>query len=139
VDDLKISRVDPDVVSDVLKTIDKDYGKESPVTVTRAKVHDYLGMTLDYTEKGKVKIRMDDYIQGMLDELPEDMKGEAPTPLAPHLFEVSDSPLILDEGTSQLFYHNVAKLLFLCKRVRPDIQTAVAFLCTRVKKPNKDD
>ena len=31
-------------------------------------------------------------------------------------------------------YHNfVAKRLFLTKRVRPDISTAVAFLSTRVK------
>ena len=27
----------------------------------------------------------------------------------------------------------------LCKRARPDIQTAVAFLCTRVKCPDVDD
>lgn len=33
----------------------------------------------------------------------------------------------------------VAKSLFLCKFVRPDIQTAMAFLCTRVKSCNKDD
>jgi hypothetical protein len=38
-----------------------------------------------------------------------------------------------------LFHHNVAKLLFLCKRARPDIQTAIAFLCTRVKGPDMDD
>jgi hypothetical protein len=35
----------------------------------------------------------------------------------------------------------VAKLLFLSRRARPDIQTAVAFLCTRVKSvpPDTDD
>jgi hypothetical protein len=32
-----------------------------------------------------------------------------------------------------------AQLLFLSKRARPDIQTAVAFLCTRVKSPDEDD
>ena len=37
------------------------------------------------------------------------------------------------------FHHNVAKLLFLCKRACPDLQTAVAFLCTRVKNPDHDD
>ena len=34
---------------------------------------------------------------------------------------------------ADMFHHNVAKLLFLCKRAQPDIQTSVAFLCTRVK------
>jgi hypothetical protein len=33
----------------------------------------------------------------------------------------------------------VAKLLFLCKRARPDLQTTVAFLTTRVKAPDHDD
>ena len=37
------------------------------------------------------------------------------------------------------FHHNVAKLLFLCKRARPDIQTAVAFLSTRVQHPDRDE
>jgi hypothetical protein len=32
-----------------------------------------------------------------------------------------------------------AKLLFLGKRAHPDIQTAITFLTTRVKRPDKDD
>jgi len=38
----------------------------------------------------------------------------------------------------QLFHHLVAKLLYLNKCTRQGIQTAVAFLCTRVKEPNID-
>jgi hypothetical protein len=52
---------------------------------------------------------------------------------------VNENAAQLDEEQSILFHHNVAKLLFLCKRARPDIQTAVALLCTRVKGPNVDD
>jgi hypothetical protein len=33
----------------------------------------------------------------------------------------------------------VAQLLFMCTRAQQDIQTAVAFLTTRVKSPDKDD
>jgi hypothetical protein len=55
--------------------------KEAPLTITRGKIHEYLGMTLDYSEPGKVKIGMMDYIDTMLEELPPDMQvGEAPTP-----------------------------------------------------------
>eukprot|EP00978_Attheya_sp_CCMP212_P041395 scaffold236983_cov49-Attheya_sp.AAC.1 len=46
---------------------------------------------------------------------------------------------MLDEDNATLFHHNMAKLLFLCKRARPDTQTAVSFLCTRVKGPDQDD
>ena len=60
--------------------------------------------------------------------------------MANHLFEVnSTDPQLLDKGTTDMFHHNVAKLLFLCKRARPDTQTSVAFLCTRVKAPDMDD
>jgi hypothetical protein len=45
----------------------------------------------------------------------------------------------LSDELGNLYHHNVAKLLFLCKRARPDVQTAVAFLCTRVKAPDVDD
>jgi hypothetical protein len=38
-----------------------------------------------------------------------------------------------------MYHHNAAKLLFLSKRARPDVQTAVAFLSTRVKLPDADD
>ena len=37
------------------------------------------------------------------------------------------------------FHRTVAQLLFLCKRARPDIETLVSFLTTRVKQPDKDD
>jgi hypothetical protein len=140
VDDLKISHVDPAVVSQIIDLLSGEFGKEAPLTINRGKVHDYLGMTIDYSDNGKVKILMDNYIKSILDELPADMNGESPTPAGTHLFEVnSTDPSYLDEKMSVFFHHNVAKLLFLCKRARPDIQTAVSFLCTRVKKPDTDD
>ena len=55
------------------------------------------------------------------------------------LFEVNAKANKLDEERSEIFHHIVAKLLYLCKRTRPDIQTAVAFLCTRVKGPDVDN
>jgi hypothetical protein len=61
------------------------------------------------------------------------------TPAGNHLFEVDPEAEQLDEDTAQTFHRLVAKLLSLCKRARPDIQTAVAFLCTRVKSPDVDD
>jgi hypothetical protein len=96
-------------------------------------------MTLDYSKDGKVKILIVDYIRKMLAEIPDDMDGEAATRAANHLFEVNESADKLDKETSQLFHHNVAKLLFLCKRAEPDVQGAVAFLTTRVQQPDVDD
>ena len=139
VDDLKISHVDSEVVTNVIEKLEKEFGTEAPLTKTRGKLHDYLGMTIDFSTPGKVCFNMADYVKGVLDELPPDMDGEAATPAANHLFEVNPVPELLDDKTADMFHHNVAKLLFLCKRAQPDIQTAVAFLCTRVKSPDMDD
>jgi Reverse transcriptase (RNA-dependent DNA polymerase) len=140
VDDLKISHLDPAVVTEVIRLLSEEFGKEAPLTVTRGKVHDYLGMRIDYSTPGKVKITMIDYIDGMLDELPSWMDGEAATPAGNHLFVVNENnPQKLEREESEIFHHNTAKLLYLCKRARPDLQTAVAFFTTRVKGPDQDD
>ncbi len=139
VDDLKISHVDPKVNTNTIAQINEEFGKEAPITVTRGKIHDYLGMTLDYSEKGKVKIKMIDYVEKLLADLPEEMDGEAPSPAADHLFTVDENQSKVDEKRAQFFHTYVAKTLFLCKRSRPDLQTAVAFLCTRVKSCDEDD
>jgi hypothetical protein len=68
-----------------------------------------------------------------------DMGGITKTPAGSHLFTINPDCDKLPEKTAQMFHHIVAKLLYLCRRTRQDIQTAVAFLCTRVKNPDKDD
>ena len=139
VDDIKVSHVDSQVVSEVLGELEKEYGKEAPLTVSRGKKHNYLGMVLDFSTRGAVQITIYDYIKNMLAELPAVMDGESRTPAALHLFEVNEEAVKLSEKDAQFFHHYVAKLLFLCKRARPDIQTAVAFLSTRVQNPDTDD
>ena len=139
VDDLKISHVDPNVLEDILDKLNQRFGKEQPLTVTRGTVHDYLGMKIDYSTDGKAIITMIDYIDNMLDEMPEDMQGSATSPAASYLFDVNPKAIPLDRSTSDFFHATVAKLLYLGKRARPDLLTAIAFLSTRVSKPDVDD
>ena len=47
-DDLKISHVDKIVVEAILKKLNKKFGQESPLTTSRRRVLDYLGMKIDY-------------------------------------------------------------------------------------------
>jgi Reverse transcriptase (RNA-dependent DNA polymerase) len=139
VDDLKISHKDAKVVTSIIGKLNKEFGEKSHLTVTRGKVHEYLGMIIDCNIPGKVKISMKEYIKSMLKDLPDDMNGESVTPAGNHLFQVDHADVKLPEETAIIFHHNTAKLLFLCKRARPDIQPPVAFLCTRVKEPDQDD
>jgi hypothetical protein len=141
VDDLKISHVDPEVVTEVIELLEKEFGKEAPLTKTRGHVHEYLGMTIDFSSIGKVRLSMIGYIDEMLEAIPEltSNQGECATPASDHLFTVNADAEKLNTDDANMFHHNTAKLLFLCKRARPDIQTAVAFLCTRVQQPDVDD
>ena len=68
VDDLKSSHVNASVNDEFYKWLNKMYGQYGDVTQHRGKVHDYLGMNFDYSEKGKVKVDMIDYVAAMLDE-----------------------------------------------------------------------
>jgi hypothetical protein len=139
VDDLKISHVDPEAVTSTIGLIDTEFGKEGPITVTRGKIHDYLGMTLDYSTKGKVKIKMIDSVAKMIEALPEEFDGVASTPAGNDLFKIDEDSPKVEEKKAQFYHTYVAKTLFICKRARPDLQTTVSFLCKRVRDCREDD
>ena len=139
VDDLKIYQKNGDIVDALINKLSGRYGKEAYLTIHRGKVHKYLGMKLDYSEEGKVKIDMTYYLKKILDDLLKKHQGRAITPAANHLFEVNKTTRKLSEKDAQAFHTIMAKLLFLCKWVRPDILIVVAFLATRVREPDEDD
>ena len=48
-----------------------------------------------------------------------------------NLFDTNGDDSPLNENNAERFHSVVAKLLFICKRGRPDIEPGVAYLCTR--------
>ena len=68
-------------------------------------------------------------------------KADAVTvaPAADHLFEVNKSTPQPSKEMACVFYNFMAKALFLFKQACPDMQTAVAFSCSRVTCPDTDD
>jgi Reverse transcriptase (RNA-dependent DNA polymerase) len=140
VDDLKISHRDESVVEDVFGSLESEFGREAPLTVTRGKIHNYLGMRIDYSEAGKVQFTMPHMTDEIIKQLPpEYVTGPSVTPAANHLFTVNPNSKPLSTERADLFHRMTAQLLYLCKRARPDLQTAVSFLTTRVQKPDDDD
>ena len=87
VDELKILHMDPDVVTGIIKKLNDTYGKLQELTATRGKIHEFLG-TLDYNEKGKVKISMHKYVKDIIKEAQADFDETSPTPAANHLFDI---------------------------------------------------
>jgi hypothetical protein len=80
------------------------------------------------------------YIKKIIDAFPEKITGVQSTPAGDRLFQVRppDEAKNLPEEQARAFHHTTPQLFFL-SRVRHDIQTTVAFLTTRVKKPDNDD
>jgi hypothetical protein len=140
VDDLKVSHFKSMVVDQFIADMEGEFGKETPLNKSRGKVHDYLGMTLDFSKSGEVTVTMIDYIKMILHDAPKEMRGSAATPTANHLFQVNMvNPIPLEKDKADIYVHIVMQLLYLSQRARPDICTAVSFLCGRLTDPNQDD
>jgi hypothetical protein len=139
VDDLKISHVESEVVTEFLTWIKMKYGKIGEVKITRGKIHEYLGMKLNYTEEGKFTIDMVEYITKMVVEYFKETKPrKVSSPWTDNLFKVTPAEP-LNWKCAEKFHSTTAQGLFACKRARPDIATAIAFLTTRVQNPTMED
>ena len=117
----------------------KIYG--SKLTMHTGPKHDYLGVNMEFRKDGTLGVSMIAYIKNVIAEFPEIISGKSPMPAADHLFQIRDEKDAkpLEEERALAFHHTIAQLLFMAIRARRDIQTAVAFLTTQVKSPDKDD
>jgi hypothetical protein len=95
-------------------------------------------MTFDFETEGKAKVTMNGYVNELLEEY-DLIAGVASTPAGNNLFAVSDSSPTLLNVEKDKFHSLTAKLLYLSKRVRPDILTAISFLSKRVLTPTGQD
>ena len=141
VDDLKSSHVDPKVNDEFIKWVNDKCGALSEVKVTRGDKHVCLGVTLDYSVKGCVKIDMVDYVQrDMLDAFKGNIGSrKVTTPANENLFKINRKSPLLSKEKHMEFHTMAAKGLFLTKRARPDIAPVIAFLCARVQSPSEED
>jgi hypothetical protein len=127
VDGTKISHVDNKVVSYVINKIEERFGE---MTVTQGKEHLFLGMNIDFHKDGTATIKMKDYMKEAIADFGESITREAMTPAKKTLFEIDESSGALTEANRETFHSVVAKLLYMSKRGRLDIQLPIAFLCT---------
>ena len=91
----------------------------SKMKICRGKIHDYLGMILDYTIKGEVKITMIPYIKEMIQDLREHdpiPDKKANTPATEFFSKVDDESRLVNKSRAKLFHIFVATSLFATKR-----------------------
>jgi hypothetical protein len=112
------------------------------MTLIRGKIHKYLGMTLEYTIRGQVKITMFDHIDEILaafDKAEPKGSGTKSSVAPESLFKVDESCEKLKQDKAVEFHNLVVHTLYATKRARPDTCNAIAFLTTRVRAPDKDN
>ena len=100
-------------------------------------------MTFDFSISNKVAITVFDQIDDIIDDAPEIYQTGAgcATASPTNFYSAREScvrnELLLDSEREE--YHTLtARCLYVSKRGRPDIQTSIAFHCTRVRKPTRD-
>jgi hypothetical protein len=128
VDDLMISHVSQDKIMRVVQGI-KDIYREN-LAETVGTLHDYLGMTFDYSFAKEVRVNMWDYLRNVIKEFPEEITRTCATSASDHHFKVREDGRKLSEELADAFHHTVHQLHFAANRARCDIQTAVFFLTT---------
>ena len=91
-------------------------------------LHDYLGMTLDYSVPGQVSIDMSHYVKKMVKQFPqENVKGASvASPWNENLFKVQHDSAPLEKEQTKLFHTMTMQGLFLCKHGHLDIEPAKA-------------
>lgn len=137
VDDLKVSHNDQQVLDDFIKQLNGVFGVQKPIAESIGRIHVYLGLTINYSEEGKAKFTMYDYLEDiLLTHRLIWMGRQLPLPRTVSLWLLKTQ---LNGEQSDSFHRTVARLLFAAKRARPDLQTAIAFICTRVKSPDVND
>jgi hypothetical protein len=112
------------------------------MTVSRGKMHTYLGMKLDYTTKRQAKITMFDFLDKIIvdfERIEPNHSGSKSSAAPADLFKVDEDCEKRGKTKQEQFHSIVAKTLFATKQARPDTCTPVSFLTSRVRGLDTDD
>jgi len=146
VDDIKASHCNKEVITNYIEWLRETYecifeDGSGALKISCGLMHEHLGMQLDFSVPGKLKLSMVPYIEAMLAEFYNHDKTSttAKTLAALYLFQVNNEATLLPENAAAVFHTFMAKALFLTKHTHPDLATAVAFLSTCVTCPDQDD
>ncbi len=96
----------------------------------------YLGMQINRWDN-QVEVGMDFFVTKLL--TPYTTVPIRQTPGTRTVYQVDMQSEKLKETERRIFHTETVKLLFLAKRVRPDILTVVSFLCTRVTRATVEE
>jgi len=107
VDDLKSSHVDSKVNDEFLNWLKRKYAADEvgKVKAVRGPRHDYLGINLDFSSEGKLRIDMINYIERMCDEFPEKLDGNTKYPWTEKMFAIDEKSPEMSKKMDVIFTH----------------------------------
>jgi hypothetical protein len=140
VDDVKISSSSHQNVVDVVSYLKSVYKKIEvhDECINNDFSIDYLGMKFIYNSEG-VTIDMKDMVKDIISDFDIKTNHVARTPAKTDLFNINVDSKLLSIDKKEFFHSEVAKLLYVAKRSRPDILLAISFLTTRVLCATEED
>jgi hypothetical protein len=133
VDDLLITSVNSKLIDQIQQHLEQNF---ESITVNRGNNHSYLAMNLEMTENG-IELDMIAYVDKCIKD--RTFSRKVASPATDDLFDLPSDSTPLAEEDSKHFHSDVAKLLYLAKRTRGEILTAVSHLSSRVLAPTEDD
>ena len=123
------------------KTLDDFFDKLTAelgeLTIRRGRVHEYLGMLLNFSQPNVVHITIEKMIKQLISDW--NVSKMRNSPAKSDLFSINESSEALNEENSKQLHRGIAQLLYLGTHVRPDILCATIFLTSRVQELTKQD
>eukprot|EP01034_Spumella_vulgaris_P045229 gene45229-56325_t len=126
-------------VPEILESIVQWFAEEfEDLNVTRGSVHQFTGMTLDYTQPDKLTITMKNQIDNLL--LKTGTKGTAVNPAEADLFTIDEtSSPSLDRERKDDFHSIIASISYIAKRIKPECLVVTSMLASRVHCATEQD
>ena len=134
VDDCFISCVLPEILESIVQWFAEEF---EDLNVTRGPVHQFTGMTLDYTQTGKLYVTMKNQIDTLLDKT--GVEGTSVSPAGADLFTIdADSPN-LNSKMKDDFHSIIASVSYIAKRIKPECLVVTSMLASRVHCATEQD
>ena len=96
------------------------------MTITIGNKHTFVGVDIEFNKDGTVTLSMDEYANECIKLYEDDIKKSAATPAKCNLFDddIGNDGKGLTQVEADKFHHTTARLLYVAKRVRIDIDLA---------------
>ena len=95
-------------------------------------------MGIEFLADVKLSLFMKYYIEESIDLFGDQLSTKVSSLIKKGLQHIDESSTRIENKYTDIFHYIVAKLLWLEKGGRPDIDPTISFLCTRVTKSTKE-